>query len=304
MTIAANDTWRAFAKLNLDLRVLGERPDGYHEIWSVLQTIDFSDEIRVFRSGTFDFAATDGPADESNLVVRAVRSFERETGIDVRLRLELVKRIPSGSGLGGGSADAATTLLGLNRRFGAPIPGERLLPILATLGSDVPFFAIGGRALAIGRGEILFPLPAEQTYWIVLVTTDLSIDTAKAYSWLTESVRFNNMLSFCARFVSLRQEGDAASEVGTNDFETPLFRRFPELAEIKRKLWACGARSASLTGTGSAVFGQFASEAQAGEAAETLGREFNVTMTRPLGRPGYMSGMFGRAGFDRTRDGA
>lgn len=293
MTGTGNEVWRAFAKVNLELRVLGERSDGYHEIRTLLQTIDLYDEIRVSPAETFEFIATEGPADASNLVVQAVRAFEEESSIRVGLRIELVKQIPSGAGLGGGSADAATTLLGLDRRFGTRIAGERLLGILRALGSDVPFFSVGGRALGVGRGETLFPLGDEADYWLVLVNPGLRIQTAEVYSWLTESVRFNNMLSFCARFVSPPEGTELAPETGPNDFEKPLFHRFPELAEIKRKLSDCGARFASLTGSGAALFGQFTQESDASEAVSVLGTELDVTLTRPVKRSDYFTKMFG-----------
>ncbi len=293
MTGTGDEVWRAFAKVNLELRVLGEHSDGYHEIRTLLQTIDLYDEIRVSPAETFEFIATEGPADASNLVVQAVRAFEEESSIRVGLRIELVKQIPSGAGLGGGSADAATTLLGLDRRFGTRIAGERLLGILRALGSDVPFFSVGGRALGVGRGETLFPLGDEADYWLVLVNPGLRIQTAEAYSWLTESVRFNNMLSFCARFVSPPEGAELAPETGPNDFEKPLFHRFPELAEIKRKLSDCGARFASLTGSGAALFGQFTQESDASEAVSVLGTELDVTLTRPVKRSDYFTKMFG-----------
>ncbi len=292
MTERENEIWRAFAKVNLELRVLGERPDGYHEIRTLFQTIDLHDDIRVSPAEKFEFTATHGPAGDSNLVVRAVRAFEAESSIKVSLRLELIKRIPSGAGLGGGSADAATTLLGLDRRFGTRIPGERLFGILQTLGSDVPFFSVGGRVLGVGRGERLFPLDDEADYWLVLVNPGLSIDTSEAYSWLTDSVGFNNMLSFCARFVSPHRDARRMLETGPNDFETPLFRRFPELEEIKRKLLGSGARFASLTGSGAGLFGQFGAESDAKKAVTVLARELNVSLTRPVKRSEYFREMF------------
>ena len=292
MTGIGNEIWRAFAKVNLELRVLGQRSDGYHEIRTLLQTIALHDEIRVSPAKTFGFTASHGPGDDSNLVVRAVRAFEEETSIKVPVRMELIKRIPAGAGLGGGSADAATTLLGLDRRFGTRIPGERLFSILKALGSDVPFFSVGGRALGVGRGEKLFPLEDEADYWLVLVNPGLTIDTAEAYSWLTESASFNNMLSFCARFVSSQRDDELALDTGPNDFETPLFRRFPELAEIKRKLLGSGARFASLTGSGATVFGQFSAQSDARKAISVLEWELDVSLTRPVKRSEYFREMF------------
>jgi 4-diphosphocytidyl-2-C-methyl-D-erythritol kinase len=292
VTGTENEIWRAFAKVNLELRVLGERQDGYHEIRAVLQTIDLYDEIRVSPAKRFEFTASHGPGGDSNLVVRAVRAFEEATSIEVALRMELIKRIPSGAGLGGGSSDAATTLLGLDRRFGTRLPGERLFGILETLGSDVPFFSVGGRALAVGRGERLFPLDDEADYWLVLVNPGLSIDTAEAYSWLTKSASFNNMLSFCARFVSPHRDAELVLETGPNDFEPQVFRKFPELAEIKRELLGSGARFASLSGSGATLYGQFSAESDARKAILELEQELDVSLTRPVKRSEYFREMF------------
>ena len=284
--------WRAFAKVNLDLRIVGQRGDGYHEIRTILQAIDLNDEIHVSPSASFSFTASEGPRDEENLVVRAVRAFEAETSITVSLQLDLDKRIPSGGGLGGGSADAAATLMGLSRWYGVQLPGERLHQLLAGLGSDVPFFALGGRALGIGRGERLFPLPDEADYWLLLVNPGFSVPTSEAYSWLTLSEESNNIFCFCARFVPPHGSVEPFGDFLLNDFETPLFRRFPELDEIKRKLSASGAYHAALTGSGATIFGRFRNQGEAGEAAADLGREFDVKLARPLRRSEYFSRMF------------
>jgi 4-diphosphocytidyl-2-C-methyl-D-erythritol kinase len=286
--------WRAFAKINLDLRVLGKRSDGYHEVRTLMQTIDLHDDIRVSRADSFRFTTTSGPAGESNLVVRAVRCFEAETATPVRLALELVKRIPAGAGLGGGSADAAATLLGLSREFGVVVPGERLLHLLGTLGSDVPFFATGGSVLAVGRGERLFPMRDPDTPgWYVLVMPDLQIQTVDAYSWLTETSESNTILGFCARFVPRLGVTVPGPGARLNDFEAPVFHRFPELAEVKERLWAAGARSAALTGSGATLFGEFAGEAEAGRAAEALGRDYAVAVAGTVPRSDYFRRLAG-----------
>lgn len=294
--VPMNQIWRAFAKVNLDLRILGKRADGFHEIRSVMQSIDLFDEIRVSSAGEFGFTATEGPEDESNLVVRAVRSFEEATSMPVRLRFELVKRIPSGAGLGGGSADAAVTLLGLARNFGQSIPGERINGMLRVLGSDVPYFSLGGRVLVTGRGDTLFPLAEAHTAapsWLLLVHPDIRIVTAEAYSWLTETFDSNTISGFCARFAPALGHAEATPNARLNDFETALFPRFPELAEIKGKLWQAGARSASLTGSGAALFGEFGGEPAARRAAEVLGRDYDVVLARPVLRADYFRRVFG-----------
>ena len=291
-----NQTWRAFAKVNLDLRIVGKRADGFHEIRSVLQSINLFDEIRVSSAAEFGFTATAGPEDESNLVVRAVRSFEEATSTPVRLRIELEKRIPSGAGLGGGSADAAVMLMGLARYYGQSIPGRRMFGMLNALGSDVPYFAVGGRVLVTGRGERLFPLPdthIEAPSWLLLVNPDIRIAAADAYSWLTETFEPNNISGFCARFAPALGHAKPTPGARLNDFEAALFPRFPELAEIKRKLWEAGARLASLTGSGASLFGEFAAEAEAGRAAEVLGRDHDVVLVRPVLRADYFRRVFG-----------
>ena len=284
--------WRAFAKVNLDLRIVGKRADGYHEICTILQAIDLNDEIRVSPSRSFRFTSSEGPRDEANLVVRAVRAFEAETSIVVSLWLDLEKRIPPAAGLGGGSADAAVTLMGLCRWYGVQLPGERLHQLLADLGSDLPFFTLGGRALGIGRGERLFPLPDDSEYWLLLVNPGISVQTREAYSWLTLFGESNNIFCFCSRFVPPQGSVEPFGDFLLNDFETPLFRRFPELAEIKRKLSASGAYHATLTGSGATIFGRFRNQREADKAASDLDQEFDVKLTRPLRRSEYFSRMF------------
>ncbi len=289
--------WRAFAKVNLDLRILGKRRDGYHEIRTVLQTVDLCDRIHVSAADAFEFSTDDGPDDESNLVVRAVRAFEAAAATPVRLRLHLEKRIPIGGGLGGGSADAAVTVLGLLRHYRRSIPGERLIGLLGALGSDVPYFAVGGRVLATGRGEVLYPLPegrAGASERILLVHPGLRIPTAEAYSSLTRPFESNTILGFCARFAPALVSMEPTPDARLNDFEAALFPRFPEIAEIKRRLRESGARQASLSGSGATVFGEFPGEREARAAAGVLGRDYGISLVRRVSRTGYFRRVFGR----------
>jgi len=306
-------TWRAFAKINRDLRVLGRRGDGYHEIRTTMETVDLADRIRVSDAERFEFRSTAPPSDETNLVVRAVRAFERETGLDVRLRVELDKRIPAGMGLGGGSSDAAVTVLGLSRIYGVRLEGERLYAILGELGSDVPFFALGGRALALGRGEMLYPLPdrtegggdggeseagrgaPDDGGWLVLALPTTPVSTAEAYSWLTETYEGSTILGFCARFVPALCGSRPAPDARLNDFEAALFPRFPELAEIKAQLRSSGAREVSLTGSGAALYGEFEREDAARDAVRHLGGRCRTELVRPVSRSGYFERLFPRA---------
>src|SRR5215471_3623637 len=144
---------RAFAKINLDLRILGRRDDGYHEIKTIFQAVDWHDEILMERADRFEFSASSTPEDETNLVVRAVRAYEQLAGLTANVRIHVKKNIPVGRGLGGGSSDAAVTFIGLQRLFKLPLAFDQVPQALRELGSDVPFFALGGRAAGYGRGD-------------------------------------------------------------------------------------------------------------------------------------------------------
>jgi len=291
------EVWRAFAKVNLELRAWGGRSDGYHEVETVLQTIDLSDELVVSSAPAFRFTASAPPSDESNLVVRAVRAFEARTGMAVPLHLHLEKRVPIGAGLGGGSSDAAVTLMGLDRRFRTGIAGEDMQRMLRGLGSDVPFFYVGGRALAVGRGERVFPLEdAPALGWLVVACPEIRVSTADAYSWLTQTTESNKILGFCAHFVRELGATQPGRQSRLNDFEEPLFERFPALAEMKQRLLASGARWAALAGSGSSVFGEFGTESRARLAAATFGRDVPLAVVRPLTRQEYAGRMFETSG--------
>jgi 4-diphosphocytidyl-2-C-methyl-D-erythritol kinase len=273
---------RAFAKINLDLRVVARRADGYHELRTVLQSIDLHDTIRIEPSDDFQFDAPAGLSGDDNLVVRAVRLFEGAAGVAVRARITLEKRIPVGAGLGGGSADAAATIAGLERWTGKRLSGPALRRALSALGSDVPFFAVGGRAVGVGRGDEVYPLEDDCGYTLVLVVPSFGIRTAEAYSWLTVSPSSPSIEGFCAQFAPGREGGERR-----NDFEEPVFGRYPVLAGIQAELIRRGA----LSGSGSVVYGVF----PAAEAAEAASREmtgdFKTVLARPLTRAEYFQGM-------------
>lgn len=277
---------RAFAKINLDLRVLARRADGYHEIRTVLQSIDLHDTIRMEASSGFEFHAPQGLGGEDNLVVRAAREFERETGVAVRARITLDKRIPVGAGLGGGSADAAATIFGLERLTGRRLTAPSLQRCLGALGSDVPFFAVGGRAVAVGRGDEVYPLEDDCEYALLLVVPGFGVRTAEAYSWLTVSPSSPSIEGFCAQFAPGREGGERR-----NDFEAPVFGRYPVLARIHAELIGRGAVRAALSGSGSVVYGVFSSKEAAEAAAQGMTGDFTTVIARPLTRAEYFQGM-------------
>src|SRR4029077_7384434 len=208
-------------------------------------------------------------------VYRAVVALQRALKIRDGVDIELRKKIPAGRGLGGGSSDAAAALLGYLRLTGRKLPQARLLAIAASLGADVPFFLLGGRALGIGRGDEIYPLPDIAKHTLLIVSPcDIHVPTPDAYRWLkaralpsarlTKNAADPKLLKFCALCWSTQGIGLS------NDFERPVFQRHPRLGRIKRVLLQKGATEASLAGSGSAVFGVFPRPAVARRAAVGL----------------------------------
>jgi 4-diphosphocytidyl-2-C-methyl-D-erythritol kinase len=260
----------AFAKINLSLRILGRRPDGYHELRTILQAIALQDTLelsRVRRPGIFmETDVPDLPVGPENLVFRALDALGTELKLRGGIRVKLTKRIPMAAGLGGGSSDAAAALIGLLRLTKAKVALPRLLEIAGGLGADVPFFLFGGRALGISRGHEIYPLPdGKKRAVLVVYPRGIRVSTPEAYRWaslaLTKGSVASKIWGFCALCWS-PQEGGVA-----NDFEGVVFQRYSRLGTIKRELLERGAEEAALAGSGSAVFGIFSNPAQARRTA-------------------------------------
>jgi 4-diphosphocytidyl-2-C-methyl-D-erythritol kinase len=266
----------AFAKVNLRLDVLGKRVDGYHELRTVFHTVTLHDMLR-FRPGRGSGIKLQiqgneqlsREAAEKNLVYRAVDVLRRELRIRPGVEILLQKKIPAGRGLGGGSSDAAAALLGYLQFTGKKLEPTRLLEIAAGIGADVPFFLLGGRALGVGKGDEIYPLPDIQRLHLLIVSPrDIHVPTPDAYRWLhapelaslTKFAATHKLFEFCALCWSA--EGEQLS----NDFEQAIFRRYPRLSQIRRALLQGGASEALLAGSGSAVFGIFPSPAKARRA--------------------------------------
>ena len=281
---------RAFAKINLHLQILGRRDDGYHEVRTILQTIDWSDDISIEPAERFEFTAHGVGGGEDNLVVKAVRAFERLTGETVRARIELTKHIPTGAGLGGGSADAAVTFMGLQKFHSREVSEKELLEALGRLGSDVPFFAIGGRALGVGRGNEITAMEDDAGYGLLVVHSGISVSTPEAYSWLTVLDKPSSIRGFCAESVSGSGEDEPR-----NDFESVVCARHPVLSEIKSEMLKAGAVRTALSGSGSAIFGIFGSEERATQAVPRLSHFGTVKATKPLSRSEYLRSLWGVA---------
>lgn len=215
-----------------------------------------------------------GPPDQ-NLAYRAAAAFHEAAGLAPALVIRLVKRIPAGAGLGGGSSDAAATLLALNRAHGGPLGPDTLLRLGAALGSDVPFFLCGAAlALVWGRGERVLPLPPPPPAPVLLAVPPFPIATAEAYRALDQGHAGPRIPAPRAIRLEDLASWDGLAAAAANDFERVLFPRHPELAGLRDALARAGARPARLTGSGSAVFGIFESAAQRAAAAAEIARAF------------------------------
>ena len=262
---------KAPAKLNLRLKITGRRPDGYHELISIMIPIDLFDllELKVIRQSRIRLSC-EGlpvPTDKNNLVYRAALSFLSETGIQEGLAIKLIKNIPVGAGLGGGSSDAAATLLTLNEMWSRPLSLSKLHDLAAELGADVPFFLRSEPSLATGIGEILEPLKKWPKFWYVIVTPPLQVST----SWVYRNLKLEltrGEYDFIVKF--LKSDPFTISAILENDLEEVTTASFPVIETIKKSLVDAGAEGALMTGSGPSVFGVFSSQNQAISAKNSL----------------------------------
>ena len=286
---------RSYAKINLGLHILGKRPDGYHEVRTVLQTIALHDRLILKRKRTrgIQFSSNEpgiDPAD--NLVVRAIKLFQSRTGVSGGLTANLEKAIPLGAGLGGGSSNAAATLLGLARLFQLDLRTSDLLHWAGLLGSDVPFFLVGGTALGIGRGSEVYPLEELLKRHVLLAIPSRGVSTSDAYGRLSLQLTNTHPESmiprFCSGFwASLERHWDQE-----NDFEPIFFAGFPQLQKVKVDWLAAGALAAGLTGSGSTLFGLFKQKRELARAvSKAASLDLRLIQTRTLGRTDYLSGI-------------
>jgi 4-diphosphocytidyl-2-C-methyl-D-erythritol kinase len=274
---------KAPAKVNFRLDVVARRPDGYHDLRMIMQRIDLCDEISITLSDTPGIRVSCGrqgvPDGPGNIAWKAadalVRLFGREVGMDIAI----TKHVPVAAGLGGGSSDAATVLMGVNDLLGLGLSPQRLMEIGVTLGADVPFFIFQRPALAEGVGDRLTPLEGVPPVWLVLVNPNVHVSTA----WVYQNLQLTTTRS--AANISLFYESvTELCAVLANDLETVTVQRFPVITEIKERLLEAGADGALMSGSGPTVFGVFSREEDARRAAEELAREHDwfVTAVRTL----------------------
>jgi 4-diphosphocytidyl-2-C-methyl-D-erythritol kinase len=334
-------TVRSFAKINLGLRIGALRPDGFHDLRTVYQTIALHDIIRVqvLRGSGIEIRCEDSrvPRDESNTCCRIVERAMAALKARGRVLIEIEKRLPVQGGLGGASANAVVTLLALERALRKELPAPERLRIASEVGSDLPLFLVGGTVLGVGHGEEVYPLPDLPAIPCVVATPDIGVSTPKAFAdWdllvarvppgpgkLTappgsdRMVEFGRVLSawLGGQSQSKHKSGRALASSGVpvskgrgraetplldlvrtgieNDFEQVVFPKYPELREVKRVLERAGAVYASLSGSGSATYGLFASREAAEKAATRLRKDgIPATATTTLTRPQYWKKIF------------
>src|SRR6476661_459191 len=281
----------AHAKVNLDLRVLGTRADGFHELRTVFQTIELHDSLTcIEQPGAFTLRCrTPGlPVDDSNLVWRAAASLWNALGREGDPRdtvVVLEKTIPVESGLGGGSADAAAALVGLGRLWGG-VPVTLLRDVASGIGADVAFFLSGGTALGLGRGEEIYPLVDLPSHAVVIVRPPFGVSTAEAYSWYDEDRSAGLKEPRELQILPVPWPTRAAQMI--NDLEPPVVRRHPEITTLRTALRDAGALAAAMSGSGSAVFGLFRTQVVASRAVRPLSRGgARALLTRTLSRAEY-----------------
>ena len=261
----------AHAKVNLYLDVLRKREDGYHDILTIFQSISLADELVIERSeGIWVECDVPGlPSGEMNLAYRAAKLLKETAGLKAGVRIEIHKRIPIGAGLGGGSADAAAVLVGMNELFNLNLPRGTLMELGSEIGADVPFCILGGTALGEGIGNRLTKLPFIGEVWFLLLNPAIHISTGWAYKNLRLTKPRGNANILIQRFKGINSP-ESVSSLLYNLFETVVFPEYPEVARLKVRLQESGALGALMSGSGSTVFVIFRSREEAETACELL----------------------------------
>jgi 4-diphosphocytidyl-2-C-methyl-D-erythritol kinase len=301
---------RSYAKINWTLEILGRRPDGFHELRTILQSVDLHDTIRFERTdGDIEILCDQPgvPTDESNLICRAAQQLRQAAHIRNGVRATLTKRIPMAAGLGGGSSNAAVTLLACQRLWSIDLEPEELLELAAQVGSDVPFFFYGGTALGVGRGSEVYPMTDTKAEHLLLVYPNLSVPTRAAYeAWASQDPELTRITPrsiitgscsavFRACGSPLAREELALSQTGRNDLEPVVLGSYPELRRVFERVRAFGARTVRMAGSGSAVFAVFDSSEELEKADAALADEpWQTFKVRTVGRQEYWQTVMGQ----------
>ena len=273
------------AKINLFLKVLRQRKDGFHQIFSWMQAVDLQDELEIKRIEKGIKISCDDPcvpADKTNLAYRAAELFLRRTKIKAGVKIKIMKRIPVAGGLGGGSSNAAAVILGLQKSFKVKLTKTQMLSIAEKIGSDVPFFFTSGSAVASGRGEKLKNIKLPLNYWLVLINPGFEVSTKWAYSKVKPKPLKRKLLPSRSRVTLNLMLKEI--KVWGNDLQGVVCKRYPEIKTVIGKLNQSGALYSAMSGSGPTVFGIFPDKNKAKTAAEKLAwrRDWKTWVVRPI----------------------
>ncbi len=277
---------KSFAKINLGLEVIGKRKDGYHEVRTLLQAVDYFDVLEL--RSTPDNRITlhgDDPAlswGEDNLIFRAALLLKKNFRVSKGVEIRVTKTIPHGKGLGGGSSNAAMTLYALNKHWGLGVEKKALMEFGKELGADVPFFLEGGLCLGTGRGDDIVPVPDLDPLPCLLVFPEFSISTFSIYGQFQLPLTSHSKDSKIIKFLDNRELGSLE-----NELEETVFRPHPQLKVIKNLFRNHGAELSLVSGTGSAVFGLFSDKGKAEQVLEELGKSYPSLLVETLSRERY-----------------
>jgi 4-diphosphocytidyl-2-C-methyl-D-erythritol kinase len=273
---------RAYAKINIGLRILLKRSDGYHDIETIFHQINLYDELSFEPAAVVKLTTSSPgiPHDSTNLCLRAAQLLREHAGRREGIEIKLAKHVPVGAGLGGGSSDAAAVLVALNTLWMCGIQHHELVSLASQLGSDVPFFIQGGTAVGTSRGEVLEYFTLSIPYWILTVTPPVHISTAWAYSHVQLETNAGAKPLRTLVEETLTNPGETNRHI-RNDFQELVFNKYPEVRNLKTKLESSGAIFVQLSGSGSSLFGFFRDETAARTLMSELASTCSVSLTAP-----------------------
>ena len=277
---------KAYAKINIGLNIIAKREDGYHEIETIFQQLDLHDNITISKRQDAKIEIKGDskkiPLNKNNICFKTAKLLQDISGISHGVNIAISKRIPIGAGLGGGSSDAAATLKGLMRLWELDFTEKEILAIAKQIGADVPFFIKGGTAYASGIGEKLTQIEFPKEYYCVLVFPNIEISTAEAYKnfnfSLTKSKKIIKLFEILQKKIELFELKNFVQ----NDFEEVAFREIPELDEVKRKFYQNGAFFASMSGSGSTIFGMFKEYTRAEAVVRIFPKSYQTFFAQPI----------------------
>lgn len=269
------------AKINIGLNVIEKRPDGYHNLETLFYPLILSDKLFFEKSNKLEIHSDSKIANDlnDNLVFKAVKLIEKYKEIEINVRVNIEKHIPIGGGLGGGSSNAASTLKALNKLFDLKLNNKELKTLALELGSDVPFFLNPLPSFAESRGEKLTPINLDIHYPILIVNPGINISTRWAFENITPAKPQKSLRTFIN---TKKVDFHYFKENISNDFEPIVFQEYPELQIIKNKLYELGANFASMSGTGSTVYGIFSNLQKAHWANEFFGQKYFIYLNNPF----------------------